>query len=62
MVLTMRGFLFATLAFFGLVALCSQGVNGIELKILGQRANITDTEVLEDIAEARTCKDCQVCH
>jgi hypothetical protein len=47
---------------FGLIVLCSQGVNWIGLKKLGERANITDAEVLEDIAEARTCEDCQVCH
>jgi hypothetical protein len=61
-VLTMRDFVFLTLAFFGLIVFCSQGVNGIGLKQLGERANITDAEVLEDIAEARMCEDCQVCH
>ena len=60
MVLTMRGSVFAKLSLLGLLVVALRGVCGTDLTLLGERSNITDTEVLEDIAEARTCADCQV--
>ena len=56
----MRGLVFATLAILGLFVAGSRGVGGKDFTILSKRANITDEEMLEDIAEARTCADCQV--
>jgi hypothetical protein len=51
-----------TLAFLALSCyiVAALGLNESNLKAFQRRANITDIEVLEAIAEARTCDDCQV--
>jgi hypothetical protein len=54
---TMLASLAATLVIFGATARSERGPNRFD-----KRANVTDTEVLEDIAQARTCEDCQVCY
>lgn len=56
-IFTTLAYLAASLLMFSATARNERNPNG-----LVKRANVTDTEVLEDIAEARTCEDCQVCY